>query len=124
MPDEQTHAELRELADAVRDLGSAMHIGLVSREEQGKALLSLVSAHHMSTAKDIAKMELAIDRLRTSKDGAPYTLVYVLILAIFVQAGVVLHLYGQSRGHDATSAFRDVTDAAEMVQPDKGGVPR
>jgi hypothetical protein len=62
-----------------------------------------------------------IDSLERTKSGAPYLLVYTLIAAIVVQGGVVLHLYGQSKGQDASAAFRDASHAAETLVPTMPG---
>lgn len=124
MADPATRDDVREVADAVRDLASAMAAGAAAREAQrqegqarGETVVAQIATHHGTTSATLGELVRRIDALERAKPGAPYLLVYMLIAAIVVQGGVVLHLYGQSRGQDASAAFRDVTDAAETLSP-------
>lgn len=115
---------MREISDAVRDLAAAMAAGALARESQrqegqarGETVVAQVGAFHSSILATIGELVRRIDALETAKRGAPYMLVYILIGAAVVQSGVVLHLYGQSRGHDASAAFRDVSEAAQTLAP-------
>lgn len=124
MSEPATRADVRDVADAVRDLAGAMAAGAAAREAQrqegqarGETVVAQIATHHASTVGTLAELVRRVDALAAAKGGAPYALVYILIAAIMVQAGVVLHLYGQSRGQDATAAFRAATAAAEAVVP-------
>ena len=124
MADPATREDVREIADAVRDLVSAMAAGAAAREAQrqegqarGETVVAQIATHHTSSSATLGELVRRIDALERAKPGAPYLLVYTLIAAIVVQGGVVLHLYGQSRGDDASAAFRDVTHAAETLNP-------
>ena len=120
MSDPASRDDLRDLADAVRDLATAQAAGASAREAQrqegqarGETVVAQIAAHHATTAGTLGELVRRVDALASAKGGAPYMLVYVLISAIIVQAGVVLHLYGQANGQDASAAFHDVTDALE-----------
>jgi len=120
MSDPASRDDLRDLADAVRDLASAQAAGASAREAQrqegqarGETVVAQIATHHTASAATLGELVRRVDALASVKPGAPYMLVYVLISAIIVQAGVVLHLYGQSNGQDASAAFHDVTDAME-----------
>lgn len=124
MADPATRDDVREIADAVRDLASAMASGAAAREAQrqegqarGETVVAQIATHHARSSATLGELVRRIDALERAKPGAPYLLVYTLIAAIVVGGGVVLHLYGQSRGQDAGAAFRDVTDAADTLNP-------
>jgi hypothetical protein len=124
MADPATRDDLREIADAVRDLAAAMAAGAGAREAQrlegqarGETVVAQIATHHTRTSSTLGELVRRIDALERAKPGAPYPLLYALIAAIVVQGGVVLHLYGQSRGQDASAAFRDVSAAAEHFSP-------
>lgn len=131
MADPATRDDLRELADGVRDLAAAMAAGAAAREAQrqegqarGETVVAQIAMHHSSSTAALGELVRRIDALERAKPGAPYPLVYMLIAAIVVQGGVVLHLYGQSKGQDASAAFRDATAAAETFTPAApGAVP-
>lgn len=119
-----TRADVRDVADAVRDLAAAMAAGAAAREAlraegqaRGETVVAQIATHQAATVGTLAELVRRVDALAAAKAGAPYALVYILIAAIMVQAGVVLHLYGQSRGQDATAAFRAATAAADAVVP-------
>ena len=124
MAEPATRDDLREIADAVRDLASAMAAGAGAREAQrqegqarGETVVAQIAAHHSTSTAIMGELVRRIDSLERTKSGAPYLLVYTLIAAIVVQGGVVLHLYGQSKGQDASAAFRDASHAAETIVP-------
>lgn len=124
MADLATRDDLRELADGVRDLAAAMAAGAGAREAQrqegqarGETVVAQIAAHHGMTTATLGELVRRVDAMERAKLGAPYLLVYMLIAAIVVQGGVVLHLYGQSKGQDASAAFRDATAAAETFTP-------
>lgn len=124
MADLATRDDLRELADGVRDLAAAMAAGAGAREAQrqegqarGETVVAQIAAHHGMTTATLGELVRRVDAMERAKLGAPYLLVYMLIAAIVVQGGVVLHLYGQSKGQDASAAFRDATAAAETLAP-------
>lgn len=124
MAEHATREDIRDVADAVRDLASAQAAGAAAREAQrqegqarGETVVAQIAAHHGTAVATLGELVRRVDSMERAKAGAPYMLVYVLIAAIIVQAGVVLHLYGQANGQDAGAAFRDVTDAAEKLTP-------
>lgn len=124
MAEPATRDDLREIADAVRDLASAMAAGAGAREAQrqegqarGETVVAQIAAHHSTSTAIMGELVRRVDALANAKPGAPYPLVYMLIAAIVVQGGVVLHLYGQSKGQDASAAFRDASHAAETIVP-------
>jgi len=128
MAEPATRDDLREIADAVRDLASAMAAGAGAREAQrqegqarGETVVAQIAAHHSTSTAIMGELVRRIDSLERTKSGAPYLLVYTLIAAIVVQGGVVLHLYGQSKGQDASAAFRDASHAAETLVPTMPG---
>lgn len=117
-------AATRDLADGVRDLATAQAAGAEARESQrqegqarGETVVAQIATHHSTTLATLSELVRRTDALERAKGGAPYPLVYVLILAIIVQGGVVLHLYGQANGQDASAAFGDVTHTVESLQP-------
>ncbi len=122
MAEPATRDDLRELADGVRDLASAMAAGAGAREAQrqegqarGETVVAQIAAHHGTTTATLGELVRRIDALERAKPGAPWWLVSVLILAIIVQGGVVLSLYARANGDDASAAFRDGTSLVPSV---------
>mgnify|MGYP001587251710 CR=1 FL=1 len=98
--------DMRDLADAMRDLAEAMR--LMASQIEGR----------------LEATEKAVDELRRARAGAPYWLVAALLSALVSQAAVVLWLYGDSRGQDASEAFRVAGDAVSgLPSPEDAGTP-
>ena len=114
--DPATRADLRDVADAVRDLASAQAASVGAREAiraegqaRGETVVAQVATHHGATNAVLGELVRRTDALERAKSGAPWWLVSTLIVAIIVQGGVVLSLYARSNGDDASAAFRDGT---------------
>jgi hypothetical protein len=117
----ELRTELKDLADAVRDLATAQEHGSAAREAQraegqarGEAVTAQVKAHHDASVVAVGELTRRVDALNTrveesvkTKAGAPWWLVSTLIVAFIMEGGVLLSLYARSKGDDATAAFKD-----------------
>ena len=121
-------SEVRQLADAVRDLAGAMELGSAQREGireegriRGENVTAQVAAHHTASLTAMRELTGRVDALNvrveaatTAKVGAPWPLVYTLIGALLMLSGVFVSLYARSNGDDASAAFRD---GATLLHP-------
>lgn len=124
MADPATRDDLREIADAVRDLAAAMAAGASAREAQrqegqarGDTVVAQIATHHASSSATLGELVRRIDALERVKGGAPYALVYALISALVVMVFVLLHMQGQLAGADADAAFGAAEKFAPSLSP-------
>ena len=135
----EIRAELRDLADAVRDLATAQERGSEAREAlrlegqaRGEAVTLQVKSHHDSSTVAVGELTRRVDALNgrveesvKARAGAPWWLVSTLIFAFLVEGGVLLSLYARSKGDDASAAFRDGASLVPRMPsaPDKDNNP-
>lgn len=118
--------QIRDLADAVRDLAAAQDHARLDREAmrvegqlRGEMVTAEVKAHHAATTVEIRALKEAVDELRSTKAGAPWAFVYFgvafnALLTIFIVA-----IYVNSNGDDAAAAAKIATD----LVPEIPGLP-
>lgn len=125
---EQLHASVAQLTAAseliVEELGR-------TREDRGEQR-GLLAAQH-TELKDAAKrveaqltrlsQDLGSSRIETAqRQGAPWSLVWVLTVAWILLVLVMIGLYAQANGDDAGKAINDATSAVHVLS-DPAGLP-
>ena len=120
MADCATREDVRELADGLRDLATAMAAGAAAREAQraegharGQTVVAQIATHHTAATATLGELVRRVDAMERVKAGAPFALVYMLIAALVAMVFVLLHFQGQIGGLDADAAF----DAAGQITP-------
>lgn len=121
-----TDADVRDLADAVRDLAMAHDRSRQDRvemrqegKERGKEVVEAVNAAVAKLGGSIDANTKAVDELRRTKAGAPWSMVYFGLAFNALITVFVIAIYVNSKGDDAAAAAKVAT---ELV-PDVPGLP-
>lgn len=112
-----THEDVRDLADAVRDLATAQDRSRLDRiemraegAERGKLVVEAVKEVLSSQAAIIESNTKATDELRRAKTGMPWPIAAALITFNALLTIFVVSIYAQSNGEDAGAAAKVATE--------------
>ena len=112
---------VRDLADCVRDLSHAHSMSAGAREgmradgqTRGEVVIATMRGYHKVATQATEHLTNRVDALNlqvqqsvTSRIGAPWWLVFILVVAMIIQSGTMLSLYASANGDDPGPAFRN-----------------